>query len=96
MVKLYGQDWSADTSRRYVGTMDQLAGITVGERTDGPGRGVRTLEVQTGSGLAFTVLPERSRDIGEARLEGVPLTWQSAMGVVHPAHGVAPMLRLFR
>lgn len=85
MVRLYGQDWSADELRRHVGTMDQLAGITAGERTDGPGRGVRTLEVQTGSGLAFTVLPERGMDLGEARLNGVPLTWQSAMGVVHPS-----------
>ncbi len=85
MVRLYGQDWSADELRRHVGTMDQLAGITAGERTDGMARGVRTLDVQTGSGLSFTVLPERGMDIGEARLDGVPLAWQSVMGVVHPS-----------
>jgi len=85
MVKLYGQDWSADELRRHVGTMDQLAGITAGESTDGAARGVRTIEVQTGGGLSFTVLPERGMDIGEARLDGVPLAWHSAMGVVHPS-----------
>ena len=85
MVRLYGQDWSADELRRHVGTMDQLAGITAGERTDGMARGVRTLDVQTGGGLSFTVLPERGMDIGEARLDGVPLAWHSAMGVVHPS-----------
>ncbi len=85
MVRLYGQEWSADELRRHVGTMDQLAVITAGERTDGTARGVRTLDVQTGGGLSFTVLPERGMDIGEARLEGVPLAWQSAMGVVHPS-----------
>ena len=85
MVKLYGREWTAGELRRHVGTIDQLAGIVVGERTDGPARGVRTLDVQTGSGLSFTVLPERGMDIGEARLNGVPLTWLSAMGVVHPA-----------
>ena len=85
MVRLYGRDWGADELRRYVGAMEQLAGIIPGERTDGAERGVRTLEVQTGSGLAFTVLPERGLDIGEARLNGVPLAWRSAMGVVHPA-----------
>lgn len=85
MVRLYGQEWSAAELRRHVGSIDQLAGITAGERSDGPARGVRTLDVQTGGGLSFTVLPERGLDIGEARLHGVPLAWQSAMGVVHPS-----------
>ena len=85
MVRLYGQDWTAAELRRHVGTIEQLAGITVGELTDGPARGVRTLDVRTGSGLAFTVLPERGMDIGAAHLNGVPLAWQSAMGVVHPS-----------
>lgn len=85
MVRLYGQEWSAEELRRRVGAIDQLAGITAGERTDGMARSVRTLDVQTGGGLSFTVLPDRGLDIGEARLRGVPLAWCSAMGVVHPA-----------
>ena len=85
MVRLYGREWRAAELRRHVGSIDQLAGIIAGERSDGPARGVRTLDVQTGGGLSFTVLPERSLDIGEARLHGVPLAWHSAMGVVHPS-----------
>ncbi len=85
MAKLYGRDWGAEDLRRHVGSMEQIAAIVAGERTDGAARGVRTLEVNTGSGLSFTVLPDRGMDIGEARLNGVPLAWQSAMGVVHPA-----------
>ena len=85
MVRLYGQEWDAATLRRHVGTVDQLAGIVAGERTEGTARGVRTLDVQTGGGLSFTVLPERGMDIGEARLNGVPLAWHSAMGLVHPS-----------
>ncbi len=85
MVRLYGQDWRADELRRHVGAMEQLVGISAGERTDGAERGVRTLEVQTGSGLAFTILPERGMDIGEARLNGVPLAWRSPMDLVHPS-----------
>ena len=85
MVRLYGQEWGAAELRRHVGSIDQIAGITAGERSDGPARGVRTLDVQTGGGLSFTVLPERGLDIGEARLHGVPLAWHSAMGVVHPS-----------
>ncbi len=85
MVRLYGRDWQAEELRRYVGTMGQLAGIVAAERTDGTERGVRTLDVETGSGFAFTVLPERGMDIGEARFNGVPLAWRSAMGDVHPS-----------
>jgi hypothetical protein len=85
MVRLYGREWRADALRRYVGTMGQIAGITAGERTDGAERGVRTLDVQTGSGFAFTLLPERGMDIGEARMNGIPLAWRSAMGDVHPS-----------
>jgi len=85
MVRLYGRDWAAAELRRHVGVMDQLAGIVAGERADGAARGVRTLEVNTGGGLSFTVLPDRGMDIGEARLDGVPLAWHSAMGVVHPS-----------
>ncbi len=85
MVWLYGREWSAAELSRHVGSIDQLASITAGERTDGAARGVRTLDVQTGGGLSFTVLPERGLDIGDARLNGVPLAWSSAMGVVHPS-----------
>ncbi len=85
MVRLYGRDWSAEKLRRHVGAMEQLAGIAAAERTDGTARGMRTLEVNTGSGLSFTVLPDRGMDIGEARLNGVPLAWHSAMGLVHPS-----------
>jgi hypothetical protein len=85
MVRLYGREWGAEELRRRVGSLDQLGGIIASERSDGTARGVRTLDVQTGGGLSFTVLPERGLDIGEARLHGVPLAWHSAMGVVHPS-----------
>lgn len=85
MVRLYGREWGTEELRRHVGSLDQIGGIVAGERSDGPARGVRTLDVQTGGGLSFTVLPERGLDIGEARLNGVPLAWSSAMGVVHPS-----------
>src|SRR4051812_49316917 len=85
MVRLYGREWGAEELLRRVGSLDQLGGIIAGERSDGTARGVRTLDVQTGGGLSFTVLPERGLDIGEARLHGVPLAWHSAMGVVHPS-----------
>ena len=45
MVRFYGLEWSAAELRRHIGSIDQLAGITAGERSDGPARGVRTLDV---------------------------------------------------
>jgi hypothetical protein len=43
----------------YVGDINQICGIRAGEMTDGLSRGVRTLDVDNGSGLHFTVLPDR-------------------------------------
>lgn len=51
---------------------------------DGPQRGVRYLEVRTGSGLAFTVLVDRGMDIGDLEHAGTPIGWQSPAGFRAP------------
>lgn len=66
--------------------MDSLAGIRCGEYTDGPARGVRFLDVYTGTGFSFTVLPDRCLDIAEAHWCGVPLSYMSMAGIRHPAY----------
>src|SRR5262249_54967701 len=54
------------------------------ELSDGAARGVRALEFRTGSGLFFTVLVDRSMDIGRLEHRGVPLAWQSGTGFRGP------------
>jgi hypothetical protein len=60
-----------------VGNMSQVASIRRLVSDDGKGRGMRVLEVNNGSGLAFTVYPDRGMDIGQASYKGTPLAWVS-------------------
>ncbi len=52
---------------------------------DGAERGVRALEVSTGSGLRFSVLIDRAMDIAEVSHDGRAIGWHSPVGVRHPA-----------
>ena len=70
--------------RTYVGSRDQLYGVRALQLDDGPERGVRLLDVDTGGGLRFDVLVDRGLDIGRCTYRGVGLAWLSATGHVHP------------
>ncbi|MDX9868686.1 MAG: aldose 1-epimerase family protein [Kiritimatiellia bacterium] len=58
-----------------VGRMEQMAAIRRLVEDDGRGRGMRVLAFESGSGLAFSVYPDRGMDIGPARYKGIPLAW---------------------
>jgi hypothetical protein len=82
MAKLYGRTISrADLSRR-VGQMSQVAGARACELTSGMAKGVAAVDVTTGTGFQFTVLPGRGLDIAWASYKGVPLGYISKNGVV--------------
>lgn len=85
MAKLFGKSWTRAELLKHVGDIRQIAGVRLCELSDGPGRGVRVAEFNSGSGFAFTVLLDRGLDIYTASFKGIPLAWQSATGVVHPA-----------
>jgi galactose mutarotase-like enzyme len=85
MITLYNRTWTRAELLEYVGRIDQIAGICAGEITDGAGRGMRTLDVYTGGGLNFRVLPDRALDIAACRYRELPLAWESPAGEVHPA-----------
>ena len=70
--------------RACVGSRDQLYGVRALQLDDGPGRGVRLLDVDTGGGLRFDVLVDRGLDIGRCTYRGVGVAWLSATGHVHP------------
>lgn len=69
-----------------VADLRQLAAVRQITLEDGPERGVRALSFDTGGGLAFWVLADRSLDIGPLSFRGMPLAWQ------HPAGFIAPGL----
>ncbi len=67
-----------------VGRMEQLASIRRLMYEDGKGRGMRVLDFKNGSGLAFSVLPDRGMDIAQASYKGVGLAWLSCNADVAP------------
>jgi len=72
--------------REYVGDLSQLADVREGVLTAGKADGVRVIDVKTAKGLAFSVLPTRGMDIAWASYKGIPLSFISKSGVVHPAY----------
>jgi len=72
----------------YVGGIEQLAYARASELTDGAGRGNRIIDVCNGSGLSFTVSPDRALDIVEANFKGVPVAYRTCAG--HHARGFQP------
>ena len=69
-----------------IGDMSQLAGVRQYEFTSGKAKGVEALEINTGSGFSFTVLPGRGMDIAWTNYRGLPLSYMSKTGVVSPSY----------
>lgn len=77
--------WSKENLLRYVGNLEQLCGIRSSVLTEGKARDVRILDVRTGSGLEFTVVPDRALDLANLTFRGTNLSFASPTGLVAPA-----------
>jgi hypothetical protein len=86
MAYLFNRTWSRAELLKQVGDLSQIAGIELGELSDGSERGLRVADVRTGSGLGFTVLLDRGMDIGLASYKGMPLAWVSPTSFSHPMY----------
>ena len=69
-----------------VGNISQIAGVRRYTLSDGAANGVEAVDVRTGSGFMFTVLPGRGMDIAWAEYKGVPLAFISQTGVTAPQY----------
>lgn len=84
MAELFGRKWTRQELIEHIGDLSQLGGIRNMTLNDGNENGVRAIEVRTGSGFRFTVLPDRGMDICEAEYAGRSLCWRSYTGNVAP------------
>lgn len=66
--------------------MSQIAGLKRYSFTEGKAKGIEAIDVKTGSGLSFTVLPGRGMDIAWADFKGLPFSYISKTGIVSPAY----------
>ncbi len=72
--------------RKKVGRMEQLLGLTRFTYAEGKAKGTDAVEVRTGTGLRYIVLPDRGMDIGLAEFKGVPFVHISPVGIVAPQY----------
>ena len=76
----------------------QLGGIETSVLDNGPGRGNRIAWINTGTGLRYKVIIDRSMDIGEAFFNEHSLTWLSHSAITSPqpfSHRGIDWLRTF-
>lgn len=71
---------------RYVGNLSQVLGIKDYRLMGGKAKGVRAIDVRNGSGLEFTVLPDRCLDIAWLSYKGTNFSYISQTGIVAPQY----------
>lgn len=85
-MELYGRKWTRRELEARVGRIEQIGGVRRFRLVEGLEDGVELIEVRTGAGLRYNVLPSRALDISLAEYGGAALSWGSAGGDVHPAY----------
>ncbi len=88
--------WTKSELLSYLGDINQAAGARLSVLEGGKADGVRAVEVYTGSGLRFTVLPGRGMDIPYASYREKPLSFLSSTGITSPSYYEEPGSRWLR
>ena len=86
MACIYGKEFTRWELMKKVGDVSQLSGARQCTLESGRSKGVNAVEVKTGGGLNFTILPDRGMDIAWADYKGMALSFISKTGVVSPAY----------
>jgi hypothetical protein len=85
-MELYGRKWTRRELEARVGRLEQIAGLRRFRLEEGLESGTEQIQVRTGSGLSYYVTPSRGLDISLAEFAGIPLSWSSPSGDVHPSY----------
>lgn len=81
---------------KYVGDTSQLFGVKDYRLNGGKADGVRAVDIKNGSGLEFTVLPDRGLDIAYLSYKSVNFSYISKTGIVAPEYFMEPGLGFLR
>lgn len=97
MPELWNSKYDKESLQAYTSMMGALAGMQPFVYDDGRLRGMRGVDVWTGSGLRFTFWPDRALDIGPAWFKDKPIAWlHPGLGApAHFEHGGLGWLRTF-
>ncbi len=83
-IELFGNSYTIQELKQRVADMSTVAGVRPLTLAEGTEKGVLAVDVRTGSGLEYTVIPDRGMNICNFRYRGVPLDWSSGTGVTSP------------
>ena len=86
MAILYQQKLSRKDLYARAGNLSQLCGPCSYTLNEGKGKGTAIVDIRTGGGLSYTVLPDRGLDIARAEYKGIPLSFISKSGLVSPQY----------
>ena len=86
VMKLFGRTFTRREIEARVSRIDALGGVRRFTLTEGPDAGVEMIALRTGAGLACMLNASRCLDVGLTEFRGVPISWQSPAGEVHPAY----------
>jgi len=96
MALYAGKDWKREELVARVGDPMQIAGARSSILADGKAEGVRAVEITTGTGFNFTVLPGRGMDIPFASYNGKAIGFFSGTGITSAAYYEETDLRWLR
>ncbi|MBM4435701.1 MAG: aldose 1-epimerase family protein [Actinobacteria bacterium] len=85
MPALWGRTYTRAELMARVGDISQIGGVRSSRLDGGAGDGLPVVDVDTGSGFRFTVVPGRALDISGAWYKGVPLGFRTPTGDVQGA-----------
>ncbi|MBN1292147.1 MAG: aldose 1-epimerase family protein [Candidatus Latescibacteria bacterium] len=86
MADIFGASMKKQQILEHVGDISQICDAQKKTYSDGKSSGVETVDVTTGSGFSFTILPSRGLDISHAVYKGTPISWKSVCGEVAPQY----------
>lgn len=81
---------------KHMGSVSQLGGLKRYTFAEGRAKGIEAVDVATGSGLDFTVLPDRCMDIAWMRYKGVPISYMSKADIAGGAYAEADGMEWLR
>jgi hypothetical protein len=85
-MRLFGVTYTRREMESRVARIEAVGGVRRIKLAEGPEAEVELVQVRTGAGLAYTLNASRCLDIALAEYCGVPISWHSPAGDVHPAY----------
>ena len=83
-MELYGKEHDINDLSMLIGDFSQAAGFKQYELNDGKAKGMRAIDVKTGSGLCYSIMCDKCLDIAHFEYKGIPFAHIAKSGLVAP------------